>query len=239
MLPQETEQLQVLEPMEQRQEQHFEIQKVFPEHSEDELKNNNGRAYHLAILENSNWMIILGGQTSYDEQVASSQYYDFEKNSWSSEGPILLPNPLCFFSMIQYPPYYYLFGGAWKEKDKWNFSNEVLCFDSELGSIERVSTKNSSPENRCGHTAVTYKGQMFIFGGLAKDKNDKFKWFSDLWCLSLEDFTWSKIEGKGPSPRSGHSAVVFKEKMYLFGGHFTSSKKEYYNDLYEFDFSLY
>jgi hypothetical protein len=52
----------------------------------------------------------------------------------------------------------------------------------------------------------------------------------------LENNSWTKHQKKegsnaGPTGRHFHSAVVYKQTMYVFGG----ASNAYYNDLYSFD----
>lgn len=43
--------------------------------------------------------------------------------------------------------------------------------------------------------------------------------FRDLWRLSLSDYEWDQLPVKGgPSARSGHRMVLYKNKAILFGG---------------------
>lgn len=64
---------------------------------------------------------------------------------------------------------------------------------------------------------------------------------NDVWCFDNSetgDFGWSKCEISEedfcPSHRSGHSAVVHGEKMFIFGGIFELTHE--LNDLCCFDF---
>jgi hypothetical protein len=54
-------------------------------------------------------------------------------------------------------------------------------------------------------------------------------------CAATGD--WKELVGRGkaPSPRFGHSAVVYQhDKMYIFGGYDGVDR----NDLYCFDFGI-
>lgn len=58
---------------------------------------------------------------------------------------------------------------------------------------------------------------MIVFGGftsIGERTNDIYKY-------TFKDFKWEKIVIRGkeyPSPRSGHSAVIFEDSMFIFGG---------------------
>lgn len=74
---------------------------------------------------------------------------------------------------------------------------------------------------------------MYIFGG-QDDENNKLK---DLWEFDIASETFRLVElpddSYHPSPRSGHSATVFKGKMFIFGGILELTKE--LNDLLAFD----
>lgn len=44
-----------------------------------------------------------------------------------------------------------------------------------------------------------------------------------------------QTNGPKPSPRWGHAAAIYDDKMYVFGGF----AKDLLNDLYSFDFSMF
>lgn len=54
-------------------------------------------------------------------------------------------------------------------------------------------------------------------------------------CLFVENERWSMVKTTGPSPcgRSRAKAVVYDNKMMLFGGW---DRKDYFSDLFQFDF---
>ena len=68
------------------------------------------------------------------------------------------------------------------------------------------------------------------------DDNTKF---CELWELDLQTETWKEIivpEGTPlPGPRSGHSASIFKNKMYIFGGILEVTKELNEMLIYNFD----
>lgn len=73
-----------------------------------------------------------------------------------------------------------------------------------------------------------------MFGG-QEDENKKM---NDVWKLDLTSNSWSKVEmiegAFCPVARSGHSAIMFGSKMYIFGGIFELTHE--LNDLCCFDF---
>lgn len=56
---------------------------------------------------------------------------------------------------------------------------------------------------------------MYIFGGFNRGIRQ-----NSVIVLDFETNKWSplKVTGTVPQPRAGHSAVMYKSKMYVFGG---------------------
>ncbi len=72
---------------------------------------------------------------------------------------------------------------------------------------------------------------MIAFGGFVDSGRE-----NDLWEYGFESGQWKKIEPitkEMPCKRSGHSAVIYQDKMYIFGG--VDDEINRLNDLWEFD----
>ena len=69
-----------------------------------------------------------------------------------------------------------------------------------------------------------------MFGGF-----DGKSRFSDIWQFNLDEEKWSEIQTESkqsvPLARFGHSAVIYKHSMYVFGGW---NGHDTLDDLYEF-----
>lgn len=60
-----------------------------------------------------------------------------------------------------------------------------------------------------------------------------------MWALDIRTNVWREIQfkGDGPSARSGHRMVVWRNYLVLFGGFYEALKEvRWYNDLYIFSF---
>lgn len=88
-------------------------------------------------------------------------------------------------------------------------------------------TLKKSPNSRRGHSSVLADTYMIVFGGCYMET----KCFNDLFFLDLRTQNWIEMKTKGtiPSPRQGHSAVLYGSTMWIYGG---SSSEGYLNDLY-------
>eukprot|EP00919_Chromeraceae_sp_WS-2016_P041692 GHVR01099303.1.p1 GENE.GHVR01099303.1~~GHVR01099303.1.p1 ORF type:complete len:257 (+),score=50.03 GHVR01099303.1:251-1021(+) len=96
--------------------------------------------------------------------------------------------------------------------------------------VHTTSSRQSRPGERFGHTAVSYKNCMYVFGGW--DGSDTL---NDLYQFTLETSSWMSFSGGGnkPSPRYRHSAVMHGCCMFVFGG--VDKRQTRFNDLYEFN----
>lgn len=82
------------------------------------------------------------------------------------------------------------------------------------------------PQPRYGHSAITYQNSMIIFGG---EKNDTSETLCDVHLLDLESWTWTQpqVSGNIPANRSFHTAVLYEDKMLVWGGYETSQDGGY------------
>eukprot|EP00877_Chromochloris_zofingiensis_P007071 jgi/Chrzof1/2617/Cz11g22180.t1 len=130
-----------------------------------------------------------------------------------------------------------MFGGEYSDlqTDKVYVNNDLYIFNCDKRKWTQVSCPHS-PTPRCAHQAVIYKGSLYVWGGEFSSPNqERFVHFRDLWRLSLSDYEWDQLPVKGgPSARSGHRMVLYKNKAILFGGFYdTGVDVKYYNDLWE------
>ncbi len=90
----------------------------------------------------------------------------------------------------------------------------------------------SIPPPRRAHTAVLYRGRIWVFGG-----GNGTQALNDLWTLevgnnaSVEKMKWElmKTEGKMPSPRGYHTANLIGNVMVVVGG---SDGRECFSDIW-------
>ncbi|KAE9552342.1 hypothetical protein FO519_004467 [Halicephalobus sp. NKZ332] len=98
---------------------------------------------------------------------------------------------------------------------------------------ECKSSPKGTPSQRYGHTVVDYDGLIYLWGG----RNDQYGSSSTLHEFNPETLKW-RIVPAGiflPQARDGHSAVVYGNSMYIFGG-FEYMTSLFSNDVYEFNF---
>ena len=71
---------------------------------------------------------------------------------------------------------------------------------------------------------------MYVFGGY-----DGGRSLNDLFRFDFQASEWAQVRVSGvpPSPRGGHTAVVYGSTLYAFGG---KSGRSPFNDLHAFSF---
>ncbi|KAG3084915.1 hypothetical protein PI124_g18254 [Phytophthora idaei] len=98
-----------------------------------------------------------------------------------------------------------------------------------------ISSPNSPPP-RCSHQSAVYRDHLYVFGGEFATA-DQFHHYRDLWRFDLKTNAWEELEVKGgPSPRSGHRMVVWRNYLVVFGGFYEAAREtKWFNDLYLFN----
>ncbi len=97
------------------------------------------------------------------------------------------------------------------------------------------TNKATSPVPRNSHVSVVEGDNLYILGG-QDDENNKL---DDLWQFNIPSQTWTQIQySQGAEElnvgRSGHAAVAYGGKMYVFGGILEVTKE--LNDLLAFNY---
>lgn len=121
-----------------------------------------------------------------------------------------------------------MFGGYGNSE---TYFNDLFMFDPELNEWKKIGKyKDFRPNARHSHSAVVYGKYMYVFGGATKIGKIPTI-LSDLFRYSFEEGKWELITTSGEIlPRWGHSAVVYGNSMFIFGGfgdsHFMSDLLE-------------
>ena len=95
------------------------------------------------------------------------------------------------------------------------------------------ATLDESPSPRVNASLVADGERLLLFGGYSIDDVCCLR---DLWVLSLASDAWRCVEPPegtpAPAPRSGHTAVVLRRSMVVFGG---MNGARFLNDVHELD----
>lgn len=139
--------------------------------------------------------------------------------------------------------------------------------DANVHDWKLISSPNSPPP-RCSHQSVVYRDHLYVFGGefATADQFHHYRVrvfillvymvgltgshllphtlvyvciHQDFWRLDLKTNAWEAIEEKGgPSPRSGHRMVVWRNFLVVFGGFYEAAREtKWFNDLFLFSFA--
>ena len=104
-----------------------------------------------------------------------------------------------------------IFGGINSSKKG---SNEVLIYDISAAKWDKAKTIGCLPSKNFRHTATKIeqngKVLMLVFGGKRNKKGDVF-------ALNLINMEWIKLDNVNYK-RYYHTANVFEQDIYLFGG---------------------
>eukprot|EP01130_Rhizamoeba_saxonica_P006864 TRINITY_DN2751_c0_g1_i3.p1 TRINITY_DN2751_c0_g1~~TRINITY_DN2751_c0_g1_i3.p1 ORF type:complete len:220 (-),score=41.55 TRINITY_DN2751_c0_g1_i3:625-1284(-) len=89
----------------------------------------------------------------------------------------------------------------------------------------------SNPKGRHLHTQVAYKDYIYVFGGY---NGQEMAYLNDVNMFDSTLHKWKHIKASKlkPSPRHSHSAVVYRNCMYVWGGIYEGIPL---NDMYTFD----
>lgn len=150
---------------------------------------------------------------------------NFKQHYPTSRGATVVLGPKPFNNSI------YLFGGISRGL---YVHNDFYEFSLLSNKWKKVEPNGTELPKLFDHTAIVYKDSMYVFGGGGRDLGAT----ADLYQYNFETNEWKNITNntqQTPTAHIQHSAVVYKDKMYIFGG-FDSFLQEYSNELYEYDF---
>jgi N-acetylneuraminic acid mutarotase len=153
--------------------------------------------------------------------------FDINTRVWrvETEEQMNKPTPRFGHTGVVYEDAFWVFGG-WDGRDTldcmWRYDLKARTWDmvepQKASNGRRQTNANAlCPRHRYRHSAVTFDGGMFLFGGVDKDHVR----FNDLFRFDFATRSWEEIEATGiiPSSRTFHRCVVVGNKMYLLGGY--------------------
>lgn len=130
--------------------------------------------------------------------------------------------------------------------DVWVLDTVTLTWSRPGGSTASFTPRGNHIVSKChplcpsprgAHTASVVDGVMWVFGGyggVGYSRRD----YNDVHLFDIEAEEWVKapaLKGTAPKPRSGHSASVVDEKIFIFGGW---NSVEQFSDLFILDTTL-
>jgi N-acetylneuraminic acid mutarotase len=137
--------------------------------------------------------------------------------------------------------YFVILFGRTQQWNRWKESKDIWVLDlTGKGWNKMRIAKDANNRGLYGHTASLIGDKIFIFGGYAGDLGNCTNAMSVLSTASIRDafhslpITELVPDTPAPSPRYGHSAIVFENKIFIFGG---NNRTETFNDVFEYDIS--
>eukprot|EP00922_Rhytidocystis_sp_ex-Travisia-forbesii_P021443 GHVS01031400.1.p1 GENE.GHVS01031400.1~~GHVS01031400.1.p1 ORF type:complete len:874 (+),score=128.88 GHVS01031400.1:24-2624(+) len=179
------------------------------------------RTGHTAVVWNDA-LYLFGGT---DENARQSDIYEYTirngKGRWRKIVDCLgtAPPARSGSKAAVYRDSVYLFGGYTKKYgDYFNDVHRYNIIDNCWTCISSLGTSTTNPRARTDHSCVMHNNNMLIFGGF-----DGQTRFGDLFSLDMEDFVWTLLSednatDQSPTERFGHSAIMYDDSMYIFGG---------------------
>lgn len=115
--------------------------------------------------------------------------------------------------------YIYIYGGRCGNSP---LDDDIWRFDPHQNSWIQIETTGYKPPSLQEHTLVEYNQQLYLFGGQVGTS----KSYQSFWRLDLVTNEWHSLDMKsskygaylGPTNRRGHSAVIYGDSMFIFGG---------------------
>lgn len=132
----------------------------------------------------------------------------------------------------------YIFGGYEEEEDR--FSQDVHVLNLQSLTWSYIVTKGTPPRWRDFHSATAIDHYMYIFGGrgdrLGPYHSPDEVYCNQIKCLDTVTRTWSQPVTTGITPigRRSHSAFVYRNQLYIFGG-YNGLHNLHFGDLFRYD----
>ena len=149
------------------------------------------------------------------------------------------PPTCCNFPVAVVGDSMYVFSG----QSGARITNNLYQFKFEEGVWVRIRTEHllrgfpCPPQRRYGHTMVAFGRCLYVFGGAADGILD-----NEVHCFDVNSRMWSVIEpaegSETPCGRVFHSAAVWGNSLYIFGGTVDSVSSRS-GDLFSFSFSQF
>lgn len=159
-----------------------------------------------------------------------------------TEEPCERPGPRCHASFLINPikdKEYLVFGGEYYNGERVYMYNDLFRLKDNKGELSwvKISSPNT-PKPRSSHQAIANRQHMYVMGGeFTSPSQMQFYHHKDMWRLDLATSKWEEVSIRGgPTPRSGHRAVLWRSSIFVFGGFYdTGHDVKYHNDAYLFD----
>lgn len=181
------------------------------------------RYKHAACASSNGFIYIHGGRSGNLPLDDDIWRFDAHQNSWLQLQTLgCKPPSLQEHTMVEFQQQLYLFGG---QVSASNTDNNFWRLDLATQRWQSLSVESSKlgahlgPTNRRGHSAIIHEQSMYIYGGFEDFRGSS----GQLWEFQINKQRWelrnlSSSSNCHPEPRHSHSAVVFNDSMFVYGG---------------------
>src|SRR5690606_26449790 len=153
--------------------------------------------------------------------------FDTKTHTWTELQTKNAPPPRSGHNMVAWNGSLFMYGGSHDADTLYE-----IKLDSLKWSV--VNITNAILPKMCGASMVMYYDSMIVFG------IDDTCNFNECFLIDLKKLQFKNLStsGRQPSPRFKHTAVVYKNEMFVFGGgHNLPGRKQltFLNDFYSLD----
>jgi len=213
-------------------------------------------AHQIAIMPTGT-LFLFGGEFISPNETQFFHYKDFwqfdlKTNQWDKLEIKQKPSARSGHRMAVWKNYIVLFGGFYDNYVQTNYYDDLWVFDTMTYKWSKIDISEvvSRPSARSGFCFVPCNDGVILYGGYCKQytKGQRAKGIvhTDTWLLKmntdLKAIKWEKRKKSGfaPSPRSGATMAVHKNRGILFGGVFDEDVSEeklestFFNELFTY-----
>ncbi|CAD6196130.1 unnamed protein product [Caenorhabditis auriculariae] len=178
---------------------------------------------HTAIVVDDK-MIVFGGFEEDMQRFSQETYvYNFLTCRWTefvTKGDP--PTWRDFHTAVEIDDVMYVFGGRSDHNGQFHstrdkYDTQLMALNLVTGEWTRPTVSGTAPCGRRSHSAWSYEGKMYLFGGYLGTKNVHF---GDLFCYDPKTSVWTYLRpfGECPAPRRRQCTVLVGNRVFLFGG---------------------
>eukprot|EP00741_Cyanophora_paradoxa_P009306 tig00000144_g9014.t1 len=201
---------------------------------------------HSVCLWGGKKLVIFGGYTSAESESSGSvggkcfndvHILDIETLQW--QRPIVggnAPESRWGHSAVIVKDKILIFGGYSSTRVEGNtFFSDFHVLDLTEMTWSQPVIHGVAPSERWGNSATLVGNKVIVFGGYSRSSSGIGRCFNDLFVFDIATMSWEApgVTGEPPSERTGHSATLVGNRLYLIGG--ASAGDHCFNDVHIFD----
>lgn len=173
-----------------------------------------------AMVEFHGKMFLLGGTENYyfgdDKSLKNDVWSSEDGKEWKLETADAGWSPRAYHQAAVLNDKIYVFGGG-NYVPKYYAKNDVWSSSDGVKWTKETDAAQWSP--RCWFSSAVYRDRMWVVGGWSNEPGQGSKNWGDVWH-SVDGKNWQQLKTKTTwKERHEHSLFVFKDKLWLAGGH--------------------